>query len=1172
MASINTNLSAVQVALTGRTNISPLAEALSSSSVAKAGTNPGTQSSLTISGASTISALSRQRYTANAHLAQSALETVQQAAKNISDKLDVLRKLAVRASDDSLANSERNIINAKYQVTLSSLNTLISQSKWDGQRLFDGTGGAKHNGVLSFQVGDNRTIDIALPNLKKASVRMNTSELVKGSLGPGVREIQAIDLGSATIADRTAELSFNGITLSSGALGTSASIDDLVAALTSDADYANAVFTVTGDGGTKLLITGKSSIDISGVASLTLTKNPSVIDSIVTTGGASAETISGTTEQQSISITASDIQSKTVTLTVGSTVLSAGTLGSAATLDDLIAGLQSDADYSGAGFTVAKNGSSGVLLQWSSAGAVTDLGVLSLTGSSSSSTASQAVAGVTGSNQYETYALSSSDTHISGGTLWGLATSGAVKTTTGPLAFDGTVSDLVSKINSSSASTYVTATADTAGMKLTWNASGAHDPFNLFIYNPTDGLYSVTYSGTTTQAVDSAYEQQEFSLNTFDIQGKPITITFSGTSYTTSTLSSTATMADLVSALNTAASGAPFTVSEITSQNTSASTGYTSGIRLTWNSAGSVATTGTAEQQTFQISATDLRNADKVTLTYGSDSFTAQLPYGATTTWWSKQTNLNSLSDAVSGLNTQISQAASSPGFAVSADTSNGLTLVWAAAGNQTGTASLTIARSAQTADYTGNTVWNFGGWLYPEVHQSWSYIDTAGLSGYSADLVFGSTVLSAGPLTGSETNSDGNMAGYEMYQQLASGFSTDADFSAISGNPTITYDPWVYGAALTMDWTAQQTTFPAAYIDFYRNVAATETVTGTTGTTQLATMTLLASSTSITASETTTGSAATRTSAVSEIQEVSVTASAIQGKNVTLHWGTLSSADISMASDATVDDLLSSLVADSGYGDMPFTLTSSVSGANGDATDTLILSWGSSGAVNQNAYLSISDPSQVSTVSSAESVKGEEPSVTGGLSEVQRIYIRPSTIAGNNLRLSVGDFSVYSGLMEEGASLSDLTFGFVSNPSYDRAPFTISQQGSYLTLNWKVAGPVTQTAQLQSNAASAFTSYLKKGNLLSREASLSALSGLNYAQNSLSDLQVSLQPVSASLSAAIDQLSADQNGAASGPTYSAGLATALVGLLQTQFASDPAKSAMAQANFTPGAVINTLK
>ncbi|NCW78925.1 MAG: hypothetical protein EBV64_13410 [Oxalobacteraceae bacterium] len=208
MASINTNMSALDMALIGRSGVSPVAGSplspLSASANATTSAVPGVDYVASISNPSQLSALNRQRYIANAHLAQSALDAVQQAAQDVSDKLSILRKLALRASDHSLASSERTLINTKYQRELSSLQTLINGSRWNGQRLFDGTAGDKRNGLLSFTVGDNRTIDITLPNLKKASSRMITSELVTGRLGPGVKELQTIDLGSATLADMAA--------------------------------------------------------------------------------------------------------------------------------------------------------------------------------------------------------------------------------------------------------------------------------------------------------------------------------------------------------------------------------------------------------------------------------------------------------------------------------------------------------------------------------------------------------------------------------------------------------------------------------------------------------------------------------------------------------------------------------------------------------------------------------------------------------------------------------------------------------------------------------------------------------------------------------------------------------------------------------------------------------
>ena len=85
------------------------------------------------------------------------LQTADKAASSMTTKLEDLRKLAVKATNDSLSDSERALISAEFQGKRTSLLNMTQSARWNGARLFDGSAGTQRNGTFSFQVGAGRS-------------------------------------------------------------------------------------------------------------------------------------------------------------------------------------------------------------------------------------------------------------------------------------------------------------------------------------------------------------------------------------------------------------------------------------------------------------------------------------------------------------------------------------------------------------------------------------------------------------------------------------------------------------------------------------------------------------------------------------------------------------------------------------------------------------------------------------------------------------------------------------------------------------------------------------------------------------------------------------------------------------------------------------------------------
>jgi hypothetical protein len=116
---------------------------------------------------------------------------------------------------------------------------------------------------------------------------------------------------AANLANKSAVLSVGDISLSSGDLGASASVSALISGLTSDANYADAPFTITDDGSNTLVVTWNDSGVVSSTAELQLTASEQTVSSTRSTTGLSEDDLPAVAEQQFITLSDSNLATAT---------------------------------------------------------------------------------------------------------------------------------------------------------------------------------------------------------------------------------------------------------------------------------------------------------------------------------------------------------------------------------------------------------------------------------------------------------------------------------------------------------------------------------------------------------------------------------------------------------------------------------------------------------------------------------------------------------------------------------------------------------------------------------------------------------------------------------------------------------------------------------------------
>ncbi len=303
----------------------------------------------------------------------------------------------------------------------------------------------------------------------------------------------------------------------------------------------------------------------------------------------------GTREQQTIGLDGAALANASATLTVGDVSLNTGALGASASTGDLVAGLTGDASYANAAFTLADNGANGLLINWKNTGEVSDTAQLQLTANAQTVAATRNVTGVSTSDLpavSEEQFVSISDSDLSSAVSVMLNDGSGSQNSFG-LAFSAgtTVSGLADALNSSYASGMpFSVTAESNGLRLRWASTGAQSGLASLAVSSPDaaqtGFSTSVFSAAQVAAGAAAglREEQRIALADADISSKTVTLTANNLTLSSGAMGSSATLADLVTALQSDASyqNAGFTLGLQTTN------GLASGITLSWDSPAAV--------------------------------------------------------------------------------------------------------------------------------------------------------------------------------------------------------------------------------------------------------------------------------------------------------------------------------------------------------------------------------------------------------------------------------------------------------------------------------------------------------------------------------------------------------------------------------------------------------
>jgi flagellin len=131
----------------------------------------------------------------NANDGISLAQTAEGAAGKIGDALQRMRELAVQSANGTNNGGDRDNLQTEFKELQSEVTRLISGTKFNDQKLLDGSGGT--SGVFTFQIGaggsgttTTDTIDVTLANLSSS---VNTP-------------VSALNISGATAASATAAI------------------------------------------------------------------------------------------------------------------------------------------------------------------------------------------------------------------------------------------------------------------------------------------------------------------------------------------------------------------------------------------------------------------------------------------------------------------------------------------------------------------------------------------------------------------------------------------------------------------------------------------------------------------------------------------------------------------------------------------------------------------------------------------------------------------------------------------------------------------------------------------------------------------------------------------------------------------------------------------------------
>lgn len=129
----------------------------------------------------------------NAQDGVSVVQTAEGALTEVHAMLQRVRDLTVQASNDSNNTEGRTAIQAEITALSGQVSDILGKTEFNGQKLFDGSGGA--SGTFTFQVGANGAdkLDVAIANLNSSVGDVLASVAIGTTAASANAQITAID-------------------------------------------------------------------------------------------------------------------------------------------------------------------------------------------------------------------------------------------------------------------------------------------------------------------------------------------------------------------------------------------------------------------------------------------------------------------------------------------------------------------------------------------------------------------------------------------------------------------------------------------------------------------------------------------------------------------------------------------------------------------------------------------------------------------------------------------------------------------------------------------------------------------------------------------------------------------------------------------------------------------
>jgi flagellin len=113
----------------------------------------------------------------NVNVGISIIQTAEGVMSEISDIVIRLRELAVHSASDSVTDTERAYIDTEYQELRSEIDRMVASTKFNGEKLLDGSYTGKEFRVTS-ESGGGSIVSVSISNVNTAGLSINITDVI----------------------------------------------------------------------------------------------------------------------------------------------------------------------------------------------------------------------------------------------------------------------------------------------------------------------------------------------------------------------------------------------------------------------------------------------------------------------------------------------------------------------------------------------------------------------------------------------------------------------------------------------------------------------------------------------------------------------------------------------------------------------------------------------------------------------------------------------------------------------------------------------------------------------------------------------------------------------------------------------------------------------------------